>query len=73
MSSPVTVQYQGKIAVITIDKDQKLNALNQEEYQLIARYLREIATHDEVFITLLTGKGTPICIIRFEVSLIDFL
>ena len=57
MSSPVTCEYKGKIAVITIDKDHKLNALNQDEYYLIARYMREIATHDEVFITVLTGKG----------------
>jgi peroxisomal 3,2-trans-enoyl-CoA isomerase len=58
MSSPISVEYKGKIAVITIDKDHKLNALNQDEYYQIARYMREIATHDEVFITLLTGKGT---------------
>lgn len=57
MSSPVSVEYKGKIAVITIDKEHKLNALNQDEYYAIARYLREIATHDEVFITVLTGKG----------------
>lgn len=58
MSSPISVEYKGKIAVITIDKDHKLNALNQDEYYQIARYMREIATHDEVFITVLTGKGT---------------
>jgi hypothetical protein len=57
MPSPITCEYKGKIAVITIDKDNKLNALNQDEYYLIARYMREIATHDEVFITVLTGKG----------------
>lgn len=58
MASPVTCEYKGKIAVITIDKDHKLNALNGDEYYQIARYMREIATHDEVFITVLTGKGT---------------
>lgn len=60
MSSPISVEYKGKIAVITIDKDHKLNALNQGEYYQIARYMREIATHDEVFITVLTGKGLPL-------------
>lgn len=58
MSSPISCEYKGKIAVITINKDHKLNALNQDEYYQIARYMREIATHDEVFITVLTGKGT---------------
>jgi Delta3-Delta2-enoyl-CoA isomerase len=60
MSSPISCEYKDKIAVITIDKDHKLNALNQDEYYEIARYMREIATHDEVFITVLTGKGASI-------------
>lgn len=57
MSVPVSVEYRGKIAVITIDNVKKLNALDQDGYYLIAKALREIATHDEVFITVLTGKG----------------
>lgn len=56
--STVTVSYRGRIAVITIDNQRKLNAMTQDQYYLIAKYLREIATHDEVFITVLTGKGT---------------
>ena len=55
--STVTVTYKGRIAVITIDNQRKLNALTQDQYYLISKYLREIATHDEVFITVLTGKG----------------
>lgn len=57
MLSPITCEYKGKIAIITIDKSHKLNALIKDEYYLIARYMREIATHDEVFITVLIGKG----------------
>ena len=57
MVDPVTVEYKGKIAVITIDNQKKLNALDQDGYYLLAKYMREIATHDEVFITVLTGKG----------------
>jgi enoyl-CoA hydratase/carnithine racemase len=57
MSDSVTVEYNGKIAVITIDNQKKLNALNQDEYYLLAKYMREVATHDEVFVTVLTGKG----------------
>lgn len=57
MSSPVTVEYHGKIAVITIDNPSKLNALDQDGYYALATYMREVATHDEVFITVLTGKG----------------
>lgn len=57
MSEAVTVEYKGRIAIITIDDQKKLNALNQDGYYQIAQYMREIAEHDEVFITLLTGKG----------------
>jgi len=55
--APVTVEYQDKIAIITIDNVPKLNALDADGYYLIAKYMREIAEHDEVFITVLTGKG----------------
>jgi hypothetical protein len=57
MAEPVRVEYKGRIAVITIDNEKKLNALTQDGYYLIAKFLREIATHDEVFITVLTGMG----------------
>jgi hypothetical protein len=58
MSSPVTCEYRGRIAVITIDNDKKLNSLDQDAYYQLATYMRQIATHDEVYITVLTGKGT---------------
>lgn len=54
----VTVEYNGRIAVITIDNQKKLNAMTQDQYYIIAKLLREVATHDEVFVTVLTGKGT---------------
>ena len=69
MASPIKVEYQGRVAIITIDNDTKLNALNQSGYYDLAQALREVATHDEVFITLLIGKGryfsayaTPVCL-----------
>ncbi|CAG8971349.1 hypothetical protein HYALB_00005968 [Hymenoscyphus albidus] len=57
MAETVTLEYRGKIAVITIENETKLNALNQDGYYQLAKYMREVATHDEVFITVLTGKG----------------
>ena len=57
MAGPVTLEYQGKIAIITIDNEPKLNALTQDGYYQLACYMREVAEHDEVFITVLTGKG----------------
>jgi peroxisomal 3,2-trans-enoyl-CoA isomerase len=58
MSSPaVTLEYKGRIAVITIANEKKLNALTQDQYYVLASHLREVATHEEVFVTLLTAKG----------------
>ncbi len=61
MASPVTVEYRGKIAVITLNNEKKLNALDQDGYYQLATYMREVATHDEVFITVLTGTGRSEC------------
>ena len=57
MPGVISVEYKGRIAIITIDNQKQLNALTQDEYYQIATCLREISEHDEVFITVLTGKG----------------
>ncbi|KAG7115506.1 3 like protein [Verticillium longisporum] len=57
MSNIISLEYRGRVALLTIDNDAKLNAMNQENYYDLAQKLREIATHDEVFITVLVGKG----------------
>jgi peroxisomal 3,2-trans-enoyl-CoA isomerase len=53
----VTVEYSGRTAIITLNNQRKLNALNQDEFYRLAAILREVAQHDEVLVTLLTGKG----------------
>jgi len=53
----ITVEYKGKIAVITLCNEKKLNALNADLYFKLSSLMREVATHDEVYITLLTAKG----------------
>lgn len=55
--SIIGVTYNGRIATITINNDKKLNALNQQQYYELGQKLREVATHDEVYITLLQAKG----------------
>lgn len=57
MSDVITVEYKGRIATITINNPKKLGALNQDQYYLIAKYLRQIALHDEVYVTVLAGTG----------------
>lgn len=55
--SVISLDYRGRVAVLTIDNDTKLNALSQFQYYDLAQKLREIATHDEVFITVILAKG----------------
>jgi len=55
--APVKLEYRGKVAVITIDNVEKLNALDQDGYYQLASFMREVAEHDEVYVTVLTGKG----------------
>ena len=57
-SSPVTLEYRGRIAIITISNEKKANALTQDQYYILATHMREVAERDDVFITLLTAKGT---------------
>jgi peroxisomal 3,2-trans-enoyl-CoA isomerase len=57
MADVVKVSYSGRIATITIDNDKKLNALGADGYYAISVALREIALRDNIYITILTGKG----------------
>lgn len=55
--SVITLEYKGRVAVITINNEKKLNALSQLQYYDIAQKLREIETHNEVYVTVLLAKG----------------
>lgn len=46
-----------RIAVITIDRQKKLNAVTQGHYFRIAELLDQVAKKDEVVVTVITGKG----------------
>ncbi|KAL8646425.1 MAG: hypothetical protein Q9210_006152 [Variospora velana] len=53
----LTLITDGKIAIITLNLPHKLNALTQDLYYRLSCLLREIATRDDIYITILTGKG----------------
>ncbi|KXX76447.1 3,2-trans-enoyl-CoA isomerase [Madurella mycetomatis] len=59
MASPsvLSLEYRGRVAIITIDNDKKLNALSQQQYYDLAQKMREVAARDDVYITLIVGKG----------------
>lgn len=53
----VTLTIKGKIAIITLNLEKKLNAMTQDHYYRLSTLMREIAARDDVCITVLTGKG----------------
>jgi peroxisomal 3,2-trans-enoyl-CoA isomerase len=45
------------VAVITLNLPQKLNALDGDLYFKLSVAMREVAARDDIYITVLTGKG----------------
>lgn len=56
-SKAIKVDYNGRVAVITLNQPERLNSFNEEQFYLLGECLREIAKHDEVAVTLLIGTG----------------
>jgi peroxisomal 3,2-trans-enoyl-CoA isomerase len=54
---PILTTYHGKTAIITLNVPKKLNALGADEYYQLARAMNEVAARDDIYITILTGKG----------------
>lgn len=53
----ILFETRGKIAIITLNVPNKLNAMTQDYYFRISQLLRQIAKDDNIYITVLTGKG----------------
>lgn len=53
----ITVTYQDRVAIVTLNRPDKLNALNQDLYYLLGERLREIEQRKDISITVLTGTG----------------
>jgi len=53
----VELKFRGTIALITLNKPRKLNALTKDEFYQLAQALYEVASHDEIITTVLTGRG----------------
>ena len=53
----ITLTTEGKIATITLNLPKKLNALTQDLYYRLSCVMREVAKRDDIYITILTGKG----------------
>ncbi|KAI8943680.1 hypothetical protein NX059_001665 [Plenodomus lindquistii] len=55
--SDILIEYKGKVAIITLNVPKKLNALDGAAYYGLARAMHEVADRDDIYITVLTGKG----------------
>lgn len=53
----IQLTYQGRIAIITLNRPEKLNALDGDLYYELGKKMREVAERDDIFITILTGSG----------------
>jgi Delta3-Delta2-enoyl-CoA isomerase len=53
----ILVEYKGKVAIITLNLPKKLNALSQDHYYQLAMAMHTVAEREDIFITVLTGKG----------------
>lgn len=57
IADEVTLEIRGKIAIITFNIPRKLNALTTDHYFRLSGLMREVAARDDIYITILTGKG----------------
>jgi peroxisomal 3,2-trans-enoyl-CoA isomerase len=53
----ITLETKGKIAIITLNREKKLNALDSDLYYRLATLMNDVAAMPDITITVLTGKG----------------
>ncbi len=51
----------GRVRVLTLDRPEKLNALNAEAYRLLTEALDDAAADDAVAVCAITGRGRAFC------------
>jgi peroxisomal 3,2-trans-enoyl-CoA isomerase len=56
-SKEITLAYQGRVAIITLNRPSKLNALNVDLTWELGQRMREVAKREDIYITILTGTG----------------
>ncbi|KDR79163.1 hypothetical protein GALMADRAFT_63004 [Galerina marginata CBS 339.88] len=61
MTSTVTVDISDRIATITLNRPESLNAVTADDYDAFANALREIDQNDDVLVTVWQATGTWFC------------
>lgn len=54
---PIRFERDGKVALITLDRPEKMNAMDNEMYAEISERLREIDVDDSIWAGIITGAG----------------
>lgn len=68
MSSSVLVEHDGDVAIISLNRPDKLNALNEELRQGIMAAVDDLATDDSVKVAILHGRGEKAFVAGADVS-----
>ena len=53
----VLFESRGRVGIITLNVEKKLNAMTQDCYYRISQILRQIEKRDDIYVTVITGKG----------------
>jgi peroxisomal 3,2-trans-enoyl-CoA isomerase len=57
MSDEILLEKRGKVAILTFNREKKLNALNGDLYYQLGVMMNDIAKDPAIFVTVITGKG----------------
>ena len=68
MAKAVLLEREGRVAILTINRPDKLNALNNEVRDLTLQYLEEIEGDDSVGVVVITGAGEKAFIAGADIS-----
>jgi 2-(1,2-epoxy-1,2-dihydrophenyl)acetyl-CoA isomerase len=61
MTEEVQVQFDGAMALVTLNRPDKLNALTTAGFMGLTRTLRELALNDDAGVVVVTGAGRAFC------------
>lgn len=59
--NPLLIERQGRVAILTMNRPDRLNALNHELREAITEACQKLRNDDEVWVVVLTGAGRGFC------------
>ena len=57
----IRVARSGRIATVTLDRPERMNALSPEMFRDLARFWRKFAADDALSVAIVTGTGRAFC------------